>query len=64
MTGDNELPEGERSDNGGVELGFCGNGTDWERSGGAKKPTWRTLGSMTVRVARRGSIDLIQLGFG
>ena len=47
------------SDKGGDEgdSEVCGKGPDWARSGGAKKPTWWTLGSMTVRGTRRGSID-------
>ncbi|MFS7948715.1 hypothetical protein Hanom_Chr06g00563171 [Helianthus anomalus] len=56
MTGESEVPEGERLDKGGDEVEDGGKGTDWERSGGVKKPTWRTLGSMTVRGARRWSI--------
>lgn len=46
------------SDTGGDEETGSG-GPDWERSGGvigAKKPTCRTLGSLTVRGTRRLSI--------
>lgn len=38
MTGESEFPEGERSEMGGEEEAGA-TGTDWERSGGAKKPT-------------------------
>jgi hypothetical protein len=62
MTGERELPEGERSEIGGDDgeeevIGSGGPESDW--SGGApgvKNPTLRTLGSITVRAARRGSI--------
>lgn len=40
MTGESELPEGEEEDAwaaDGAEIGS--GGPDWERSGGAKKPT-------------------------
>ncbi len=64
MTGERELPEGESSGTGGeeevLEVGIgaeIGSGVpDWERSSGAKNPTWRIFGSLTVRAARRGSI--------
>jgi len=53
MTGERELEIG------GEEWVVFG-GPDWERSGGAKNPTWRNLGtgSITARGARReGSIE-------
>lgn len=57
MTGESELPSGERSETGGEEEMA---GTDWERSGGGAlgvtKPTCRTLGSMTAREVRRESM--------
>lgn len=62
MTGERELPEGERSDTRGDEAeddAIGAGGPETERSGGApgvKKPTFRTLGSITVRGDRRGSI--------
>lgn len=61
MTGERELaPEGERSAIVGGEDEVWSVGPDWDRSGtaapGAKKPTWRTFGSLTVRGARRGSM--------
>lgn len=66
MTGDKELPEGEMSEtSGGDEVGS--GGPDRERSGGAagaKNPTWRTLGSLTVRGTRRDSIWGLELGLG
>lgn len=65
MTGERELPGRMRSK-------FCeevmaaivaeaaSTGMEWERAGGGspevKKPTWRTLGSMTVRGRRRESM--------
>lgn len=75
MTGERELPEGERSGIGGeeeelaaaavvvagfgVEVEIGSGGPEKERSGGgAKNPTWRILGSLTVREARRESIRL------
>lgn len=43
----------------GVEVEIGSGGPEKERSGGgAKNPTWRILGSLTVREARRGSIRL------
>lgn len=66
MTGDKELPEGETSDTGGDEDVGAG-GPDSERSSGAagaKNPTCRTLGSLTVRGTRRGSIFWVGEGFG
>lgn len=68
MTGERELPEGERSDAGGEEDEAAATGSggpETERSGGApgaKNPTWRTLGSITVRGARRGSIGACKGG--
>lgn len=62
MTGERELPEGDRSDTGGDEEEddtIGAGGTETVRSGGApgaKNPTCRTLGSITVRGDRRGSI--------
>lgn len=62
MTGERELPEGEWSEIGGedAEEEVIGSGgPESDRSGGApgvKNPTLRTLGSITVRAARRGSI--------
>lgn len=62
MTGERELPEGERSGIGGEdeeEEVIGSGGPESDRSGGApgaKNPTLRTLGSITVRAARRGSI--------
>ena len=59
MTGERELLAGESERGGeGVAVG----GPDWVRAGkvsaeGVKKPTWRTLGSMTVREARRASME-------
>lgn len=59
MTGERE---GERSDTGGDEEeddAIGAGGPETARSGGApgaKNPTCRTLGSITVRGARRGSI--------
>ena len=54
------MPEGEISDTGGEDEAKVGSGgPDWKRSGGApgaKNPTWRTLGSITAREARRESI--------
>lgn len=55
MTGDKELPAGEMSETGGEEEVGSG-GPERERSGGAKNPTCRTLGSLTVRGTRRASI--------
>lgn len=55
MTGERELPEGEGEEIGDEEV----------RSGwgpGVKKPTWRTMGSGTVRDPRRGSIAERELG--
>lgn len=58
MTGERVLPEGERSETGGEDEDGSG-GVEWDRVGGApgaKNPTWRTLGSMTVRGTRRESM--------
>lgn len=58
ITGDKELPEGETSETGGDEDVGSG-GPELGPSGGptgAKNPTCRTLGSLTVRGTRRGSI--------
>lgn len=71
------MPEGERSEIGGgeevlaaagfgveVEVEIGSGGPEKERSGGgAKNPTWRILGSLTVREARRGSIRLGDFGW-
>lgn len=59
MTGERELAAGETSS----EI-RCG-GPDRERSGGAKNPTLRTLGSITARGALRASMTKIvdRLGF-
>lgn len=63
MTGERELPEGERSETGGeeAEVEVIGSGgLEKDRSGkapGVKNPTWRTLGSITVRAGRRDSIS-------
>lgn len=54
MTGEKELPEGERSVTGGREEGDRPSGL--LGPAGAKNPTWRTFGSITVRAARRWSI--------
>lgn len=60
MTGERELPSREISPDGGEE-GPTAGPSETERPGGAAagvtKPTWRTLGSLTVREGRRGSID-------
>lgn len=58
MTGERELLAGD-SERGG-ELGIAG--PDCVRLGagsavGVKKPTWRTFGSITVREARRASME-------
>lgn len=57
MTGDSEFPAGEMWEIGGGEDGSAA------PDGGAKKPTLRTLGSITARVGRRESITQL-LRFG
>lgn len=56
MTGESEFPEGEEAD-ADDELVMGSGGPDCERSGRVKNPTWRTLGSLTVRALRRASIS-------
>lgn len=56
MTGERELPEGERPVTGGGEEEGPSGLVGWGRPCGAKKPTWRTFGSTTVREERRWSI--------
>lgn len=63
MTGEMELPGRGRSGAGG-EVEQASVGTEWERAGGraapgVTKPTCRTLGSMTVRGARRRSMERV-----
>lgn len=56
MTGERECPAGE-SETGGDDPAA---GPDCVRSGresGVTNPTWRTLGSITIRAARRASMD-------
>jgi hypothetical protein len=50
MTGERELLAGELESRG-VRPGESGSGL------GVKKPTWRTLGSITVREVRRASME-------
>lgn len=68
--GDKELPVVERPAFGGedgmptwsIAEAPVSAGTDRDLAGGrspeVKNPTWRTLGSMTVRVSRRDSMEI------